>query len=77
MIFVIHSSSGCLLTLPLTFYGEDDAWIAKTDLLLGDFRDLSFEEQAFPQRALLRDCVLDLKTAENEFCLCDDALQSW
>lgn len=47
MIFVIHSSSGCLLTLPLTFYGEDDAWIAETDLLLGDFRDPSLEEQAF------------------------------
>lgn len=49
MIFVIHSSSGCLLMLPLTFYGEDDAWTAEIDLLLGDFRDLSFEEQAFPR----------------------------
>lgn len=49
MIFVIHSSSGCLLTLPLTFYGEDDTWTAEIDLLLGDFRDLSFEEQAFPK----------------------------
>lgn len=49
MIFIIHSSSRCLLTLPLTFYGEDDAWIAEIDLLLGDFGDLSFEEQAFPR----------------------------
>lgn len=77
MIFVIQSSSGCLLTLPLTFQGEDDVWIAEIDLLLGDFRDLSYEEQAFLQRALLRGRVLVLKTAENEFCLCDDALQSW
>lgn len=66
-----------MLTLPLTFKDEDDVWIAKIDLLLGDFRDLSCEEPAFLQRALLRDCVLVLKTAESEFCLCDDALQSW